>query len=170
MVSLKGEKAWQVSDVLPPDTYLFKPETVVRDQSRNGNEVIRVDWRVVAGNYQGAEKRDNVTVVEASVGRVVQLIEACDQQVPQEDFDSYAELADWVAKMLQDKRPLVEGIVREETYVVSAERRRGSDDSGERTGTKIAGYRKPSQSDLDNDTSGFKDVNVGNGQQKKIPF
>lgn len=165
-ISLAGEKAWAVSEQLPPGTYVMRPAPggVERDQSTGGNEQVKIDWRVAAGEYTGSERRDWVTFTQASMGRVVQLIEACGEQVPQQDFASYGELADWVAGMLKkDNGPLVEAVVR-----LKPDRKDSSKEWPE-----IVGYRRPGpESDVPgsaSDVTGGPGVGA-NGNAQPLPF
>jgi hypothetical protein len=151
-INLGGVEAWSASDEVPPGAYVAKPTNVERGQSKSNakNEQITVDWRVIAGPFTGAEKRDWVTLTENSMGRIVQLIEACGHEVPTEDFKDYGELADWIAeKVLKDAAVTTEIVVREEPW---------TDKEGkERQGTKVKGYRRPGPgSDVPNDASGFQ--------------
>lgn len=162
-ISLNGVEAWRASDELPPGAYVAKATNVEPDKSQAGNPQAVVDWRVAAGEYTGAEKRDWVTITEPAMGRVVQLIEACGQEVPQQDFASFEALRDWLVEMLR-KGPAAEMILRNETYV--------GRDGDAREGTKIKGYRRPTTSDIPSDTSEFASgPNVATGPQKdKLPF
>lgn len=160
-VNLGGVKAWDVSDQLPPGTYIMRPapDGVERTKSSGDNEQVQVDWRVVAGEYTGAERRDWITFTENAKGRVVQLLEACGIEVPQTDFASYGELADWVAEQLR-KGAVVEAVVR-----LKPDRKDPSKEWPE-----IAGYRWPSQSDIDSSAAGFQSGPKVGGGDKSLPF
>lgn len=165
-ISLGGVKAWDVSEMLPPDTYLMRPAPggVERAVSSNGNEQVQVTWRVAYGEFQGAEQRDWVTFTETAMGRVVQLIEACGEQVPQQDFASYADLADWVAGMLKK-----DGVVTEAVIRLKPGRKDPSKEFPE-----VIGYRQPT--DLPSGGSGVTGASPkvngnGNGADAKpLPF
>jgi hypothetical protein len=164
-VSLKGEKAWSVDEQIPPGTYLFRPAPngLEKDESGNKAPQIKVNWRVAAGEYTGAERLDWVTFTENAMGRVVQLLEACGLEVPQEDFASYEALRDWVLEQLSKDGIQTMGVVR-----LKESRKDPS-----KSFPEIVGYKAPSESDIPNDTSGFaKGPNVG-GQARdndKVPF
>jgi hypothetical protein len=164
-VSLTGVEAWRASDELPPGAYVSRPANVERDKSSSGNPQVLVDWRVAGGEFKGAEKRDWVTLTEPAMGRIVQLIEACGEQVPQEDFASYDELADWLAGMLKKDSVLTELVVREEPWT--------GKDGETRMGTKVKGYRRPGPgSDIPSDASEFQSgAKVAtDAQGKPLPF
>lgn len=168
-ISLAGTEAWGVGDRLENGTYLMRPAPggVERTKSKNENEQVQVNWRVAFGDFTGAEQKDWVTFTETAMGRVVQLIEACGEQVPQQDFASYGELADWVAGMLK-KGPAVEAVVR-----VKPSRTDASKEYPE-----IIGYRQPT--DLPSGGSGATGASPkvngnGNGNgaaadAKPLPF
>lgn len=164
-INLGGTTAWAVDDRIEPGSYVAKSVTVERMKSSNKNEQVQVDWRVMGGQYKGAEQRDWITFTESAMGRVVQVIEAIGEQVPQQDFASYGELADWLAEILK-KGAVTEMVIRLEP---------GRKDPSKEFPT-IAGYRKPNPSDVPADTSGFSSgpkVN-GNGagadDKSKLPF
>lgn len=162
--NLSGVEAWRADDQLPPDTYVMQVIEAEESQSSAGNPQIVLDLRVTAGEWRGAEKRDWVTITESSLGRVVQVLEAFGIEIPEGEFEFKP--SDLVGKT-------AEVVLREETYVVAPEKRKGSDDDGTRTGVKVKGYKPVTPgSDLDNDMSGFDPVTQKmNGQAKeKLPF
>ena len=147
--SLAGVEAWRASDELPPGAYVSRPSNVEPDTSSNNYPQALVDWRVAGGQFTGAEKRDWITFTEGAMGRIVQLIEACGQEVPTEDFKDYGGLRDWVVAMLKKDGIITELVVREEPWV--------GKDGETRMGTKIKGYRKVGPgSDVPDDVSGFQ--------------
>lgn len=153
-INLGGVTAWAAGDQLEPGAYIVKATAVERTQSKSNsaNEQVQVDWRVMAGPYKGAEQRDWITFTEPAMGRVVQVIEAVGQQVPQQDFSSYGDLADWLASVLE-KGAVTEAIIRLEP---------GRTDPTKEF-PKVAGYRKPNPSDIPNDASGFASAPTVNG-------
>lgn len=165
-INLGGTTAWAVDDRIEPGAYIAKATAAERTKSANDNEQIQVDWRIMGGPFKGAEQRDWITFTENAMGRVVQLIEAVGEQVPQQDFASYGELADWVAGVL-GKGAVTEMVIRLEP---------GRKDPSKEF-PKVAGYRKPSPSDIPSDTAGFSGgPSVGNGNgsggngNDKLPF
>lgn len=166
-VSLGGVAAWSVDEQLPPDTYLFRPAPggVETDESSNGNPQVKINWRVAAGDFTGAERMDWVTFTEAAMGRVVQLLEACGIDTPQNDFAGYAELRDWVAEQLGKDGVQTLGVVR-----LKESRKDPS-----KSFPEIVGYKRPSASDVPTDgVAGFgaqPAVNAGAGQaEERLPF
>jgi hypothetical protein len=113
-VSLSGVEAWGASDQLEPGTYCFQPASIEREESSNGNPMVKVQWRVVAGAYRGSELRDKITLTPNTRGRVAQILEAAGIPAPTQEFESYGQLADWLAGAL--KGCTVEGIVRMEPW------------------------------------------------------
>jgi len=164
-VNLSGTAAWAVGDQIEPGSYIAKATTVERMKSSRDNEQVQVDWRIMDGQFKGAEQRDWITFSEAAAGRVVQLIEACGQEVPQSDFSSYGELADWVAEMLR-KGAVTEMVIRNEP----------SQKDPSKEWPKVAGYRKPNPSDVPSDTSGFSSgpkvsgAGKSDDDSKPLPF
>lgn len=163
--SLSGVSAWSVDEQIPPGTYLLQPAPggVEKDVSTSQHPQIKVNWRVAAGEYRGAERLDWVTFSEKSGGRVVQLLEACAIEIPQQDFASQEELRDWVLEQLLKDGVQAMGVIR-----MKESRKDPSKEFPE-----IVGYKRPTQSDLDNDASGFASgpkVNNGASGDKGLPF
>jgi hypothetical protein len=168
-VNLSGTAAWSVDEQIPPGTYLFRPAPggVETDESSNGNPQVKINWRVAAGEFTGAERLDWLTFTEAAMGRVVQLLEACAIEVPQADFAGYGELRDWVAEQLR----------KPETQTMGVVRLKESRKDPSKSFPEIVGYKRPSPSDLDNDASGFTSgpkvgagANGSGGDRDKLPF
>lgn len=166
-ISLKGEKAWSVDEQIPPGTYLFRPAPggLEKDTSQKSDPQIKVNWRVGAGEYTGAERLDWITFNEGAMGRVVQLLEACSIEVPQEDFASYEALRDWALGQLGKDGVQTMGVVR-----LKESRKDPS-----KSFPEIVGYKVPSASDVPSDASGFgSGVKVGGGggaaANDKVPF
>jgi hypothetical protein len=143
-ITLAGVDAWAAGDQLEAGAYVVRAASVERTKSKADNEQIQVDWRVLGGPFKGAEQRDWITFTENAMGRVVQVLQAIGQEVPDTNFASYGELADWVAGVLK-KDAVTEVIIRLEP---------GQKDPN-REFPKVAGYRKPSPSDIPSDASGF---------------
>ncbi len=151
MTSLTGVQAWRVDDRLEPGTYLMTLFDVERKQSSKNDPQVVMDWRVAAGDFKGAEQRDWMTFWgDGALGNVVQILDACEIAVPEEEFKDFAGMADWFAKVLGAFKGRVEAVVRQgESY---------TDRDGElrEGGPKIAGYRRPgSGSDVPEDSSDF---------------
>jgi hypothetical protein len=109
-ISLGGVAAWSAGDQLEPGTYRFIPTSIEREQSSNGNPQVKVGWSVNAGPYRGSEIRDWITLTERAMGRVVQVLEAAAIDIPAQEFESYEQMADWLAGALKGKQ--VDGVVR----------------------------------------------------------
>jgi hypothetical protein len=109
-ISLGGVAAWSADDQLEPGTYRFEPSSIEREQSSNGNPQVKVEWRVTAGPYRGSEIKDWITLTEKAMGRVVQVLEAAAVEIPAQEFESYEQMADWLAGALKGKQ--VDGVVR----------------------------------------------------------
>jgi hypothetical protein len=148
-VSFSGVEAWSASDQLQPGVYRVKATGVEAKVSSGGNPQVQVDWRVLDGDFVGAEQRDWITITNASMGRVVQLLNAIGVEVPGEEFDSREAVSKWLAGVLE-KGLVCEMIVRNESWV--------GRDGEAREGVKVKGYRPPSagSSDVDSDASGFQ--------------
>lgn len=160
MPSLSGVEAWRADDRLPPAVYLMRPAEIERDSSKAGNPQVIIDWRVQNGEYKGAEQRDYITLTEAAMGRVVQVLEAGGIATPDTDFESYEKMADWLAEQIKKANPLVEAIVRDEDWI--------DKEGQERTSAKIKGYRKPSSSDVP--SNGFTPEPGVKDDGKPLPF
>jgi hypothetical protein len=109
-ISLSGVSAWTADDQLEPGTYRMTAGEITRETSSNQNPQVKVEWSVAAGQYRGAEQRDYITITERALGRVVQVLEAAGIQTPQQEFESYEQMADWLAGAL--KGATVDAVVR----------------------------------------------------------
>lgn len=165
-IGLNNVKAWSDPDQLEPGPYLVQPLEATAEESSNKNPQVKVEWRVVGGPFKGAEKADWVTFTEPAMGRVVQLLEACEIALPEADFDSYEAARDWVLAQLKEKQPKVTAIVRNKPD----RKGRTNDDGSVKEWPEIAGYRKPSEGDLDNDASEFAANPVKQADEKPPPF
>lgn len=151
MPSLSGVEPWRVDDRLPPSTYLAKPKNLKCGDSSNQNPQIKLDWRVVAGEWQGSEQMDSVTFTDASLGVVAQLLEACAIAIPETEFPNYAAMRDWVVEQLKGE-PITNIVVRLE----DDRQGRIDESTGEvRKWTVVKGYKRPDEGDLSSDASEF---------------
>lgn len=162
-ISLSGTEAWRVDDRLPPASYIAKAATVERTKSKQDNPQVQVDWRVLVGEFTGAEQTDWITLTDPAMGRVVMLLEAAGIAVPDTEFENYDAMADWLAKALD--AAVVEMVIR------LKDDRQGRVD--ERTGQvkqwpEIVGYRRPSASDIPGDPVGGAAPQVKD--DKPLPF
>jgi hypothetical protein len=155
LADLSKTDAWRADDQLPPGTYLMKIIEAEDGTSSGGNPQIVLDLAVVGGEWKGAEKRDWITVTEASLGRVVQVLQAFDYPIPEGEFE--LKVADLVGRT-------AEVVLRPESWT--------DREGNAREGVKVKGYRRPgTSSDVDNDASGFANGNGGTPQKdEKLPF
>jgi hypothetical protein len=109
-ISLSGVSAWTADDQLEPGTYRMTAGAIERTESSRGNPQVKVTWGVSAGPYRGAERPDWITVTEPALGRIAQVIEAAGITTPTQEFDSYEQMADWLAGAL--KGATVDAVVR----------------------------------------------------------
>lgn len=158
-VNLSGVEAFSVGERLSNGTYLFKPVELEKGVSAGGHPDIRVEWRVDAGDFKGADQKAWITFSPRSGGAIVQLLNACDIPTPQEDFDTMEALRDWVYNQIEKRSPRVLGVVR-----VKPSRKDPSKEFPE-----IEGYRKPTASDIPDGGPVGEGVKVGAGNEA-LPF
>lgn len=164
MTSLAGVQAWKVDDRLDPGTYLMVLADLERKQSKNNDPQLVMDWRVAAGDFKGAEQRDWLTLWgDGALGNVVQLLDACEIPVPEQEFKDFGEMADWLAKTVGAFKGRVEAVVRLGDPYTDNE---GVEREG---GSKIAGYRKPGPGSDVGDDSSFGPTPKANGDAKQKP-
>lgn len=167
-VSFKGVEGWKPDDRLPPDTYLMRAMSPERRESSGKNAQVQIDWRVIDGQFKGAEQRDWITFTEPAMGNIVAVCEACDIDISAQEFDNYGAAADWFCKQLEEKQPVAEVVIRNDSWE-GTNRETGQKET--REGPKVKGYRRPNPSDIPNDTAGFASgPNVRNGSEKPEPF
>jgi hypothetical protein len=109
-ISLNGVSAWTADDQLEPGTYRMTAGAIERTESSRGNPQVKVTWGVSAGPYRGAERPDWITVTEPALGRIAQVIEAAGIPAPTQEFDTYEQMADWLAGAL--KGATVDAVIR----------------------------------------------------------
>lgn len=150
---LSKTEAWRPSDQLPPGSYLAKVVEAADETSKSGNPMIVLDLQVCAGEWSGAEIRDWVTVIESTLGKVVQVLQAFGITIPEGDWE--LKVSDLVGKV-------AEIVVRPDSY---------TDGGGElKETTKVKGYRMaPTGSDVPSDTSGFTN-GVKPSDSRPVPF
>ena len=155
-ISLGGVAAWSADDQLEPGTYRFTPSAIEREQSSAGNPQVKVTWSVAAGPYRGSDMKDWITFTEKAMGRVVQVLEAAAIEIPAQEFDSYEQMADWLAGALKGRT--VDGVVR-----LKPSRKDPSKEWPE-----IVGYKRPLEGS-DVPTDGLSNA-PGKSDGKPLPF
>lgn len=156
LANLQGVEAWRADDQLPPGSYLMKVIDAKDDTSSSGNPQIVLDLQVVNGDWRGAEKRDWITITEASLGRVVQVLQAFGIPIPEGEFE--LKVADLIGKQ-------AEVVLRNEAWT--------GRDGEQRESVKVKGYKPiTGDSDVDNDTSGFTNGAAAGAApaNEKLPF
>ncbi len=153
---LSKTEPWSgTGDQLPPGTYLAKVVEAKDDTSKAGNPMLVLDLQVIEGSYQGAEIKDWLAVTEATLGKVVAVLQALDYKIPEGEFD---------LKVSELTGRRCEIVVRDDTYV--------DRDGNERTTAKVRGYRKPVPvSDVPSDDFPFTGSNgAPAAADEKLPF
>jgi hypothetical protein len=85
--NLKGVEAWNAGGGLPAGEHICRIDDAKPGKSKNGYEQIELTWTAIDGPFQGAEKRDWLTLTENSMGKVVALLEAVSFEIPDGDLD-----------------------------------------------------------------------------------
>ena len=162
MPSLQGVEAWRADDRLEPGSYIAQAVTIERAKSKQENPQVKVDWRVAAGEFKGAEQTDWITLTEPAMGRVVQVLEAAGIPTPDTEFESYEKMADWLAKALANVT--LEIVVRLE----DDRQGRVDESTGEvKQWPAIKGYRQVSNSDVPSNGVGAPGPQV---KDESLPF
>ena len=143
---------WSGDDQIPPGVYLARVADCKEEQSKQGNPMLSITWRIEKGDWKGAEIRDWVTAIESTAGRVRALFIALDYTPPAD--------GNMLPKALVGKVGTI--VVRAEDYT-------GRD--GEiRTSTKVKGYRaRDNGSDVDSNTAAFATASAGSPDDD-VPF
>lgn len=97
--------AWAVGGSLPPGTYVCRISEVKEGQSSGGHPQIELELTCEDGEQRGQTQRDWITVTPNTLGKVRQVLEAANVQLPAGPFQLDS-------SMLANK--LVEIVVREE--------------------------------------------------------
>lgn len=79
--------AWTAGGPPPPGTYTCKVADCKEGKSSGGHPQLELSYTVESGEYQGAEIRDWLVVVQATLGKVRALIEATGGTWPLEEID-----------------------------------------------------------------------------------
>lgn len=160
-------EAFSPKDYLEVGSYVAAPVAPVdRKNSSNGNPQIELDWRVQVGDFRGSETRDWITFTEGSLGNVAMVLDACQIDRPDTEFDSYEQMRDWVADQL-DKAPRALIVLRldPKPYV---DKKTGETKTSDRP--KVVGYRQVTSSDLENGTASFSGAPAVASGEDPPPF
>jgi hypothetical protein len=114
---------WNEADRVPPGVYGAKVVEAEDTKSKNGNPMIVLTWRILDGEWRGAELKDYVTVIESTAGRIVALLQALQFAIPPDG------LLD--PKALEGKSAVI--VCRNDPYV--------GQDGEMRDSTKIKAYK-----------------------------
>lgn len=87
---IKDVEAWTAGGPPPPGSYLCKIADCKEGQSSGGHPQLELSYTVETGEYQGAEIRDWLVVVQATLGKVRALVEATGGIWPTEEIDPKA--------------------------------------------------------------------------------
>ena len=111
-ITLDGVEPWKGGAVLPKGTYLARCTEQEEGRSAGGHFEIHLTWEDTAGDGQ---IQDWVQVTETTLGKVRQLMEACNVQVPPGEFSLRAEMfANASAEIVVRERPKPDGTPRNE--------------------------------------------------------
>lgn len=81
------DKAEAWSGLLPEGSYVMRVTDASEGKSKGGHDQIILDMEVIAGDKTGATCKDWIVVNENTAGRVKQVLDALDYQIPAGEFE-----------------------------------------------------------------------------------
>lgn len=109
-MNLDGVEAWKGGAILPPGSYNCTIASAEEGTSKGGHPQIEVKLEALDGDYAGGTITDWIVITEGSMGRVRQLLEAGDFQIPEGNFALAAsDLAGLKVRILVREEPKNDG-------------------------------------------------------------
>lgn len=85
-LNLNGVEAWKGGAMLPVGTHSVRCIDAEEGRSKGGHYELHLTWEAPSGEHAGGQIQDWVQVTETTYGKVRQLLEACQVQVPAGEF------------------------------------------------------------------------------------
>lgn len=124
--NLADVEPWRAGAPPPPGSYVCRIDDAREGTSSGGHPQLELSWTVSGGDYQGAEIRDWLVVIETTRGKVVALLQAVGIEIAGGEFE--LRVADLIGRV-------AEVVLRSEP----------SYKDPERMVTRVAGYRPAGQ-------------------------